>query len=244
MRIVVIGAGIIGVTSAYYLRQHGFEVDVVERRGDVALETSYGNAGIIAPGYVTPWAAPGMPGKVLSYLFKSEAPVLFRPNLDPALWRWLARWLRECNLARYRVNHSAKRAITFSGATAGALSAATAAGRFSMCVNAPTPAGAPGFASALVRSFAPCVAAPTGTAPSSGARIITDQITIASAAMRTVATAAFAGRFRRGETRGRRMEGSVFWGAETARVFLGPHPLMHPLCPFNRHAQDEAWQFC
>lgn len=104
MRIVVIGAGIIGVTSAYYLRQHGFEVDVVERRGDVALETSYGNAGIIAPGYVTPWAAPGMPGKVLSYLFKSEAPVLFRPNLDPALWRWLARWLRECNLARYRVN--------------------------------------------------------------------------------------------------------------------------------------------
>ena len=104
MRVVVVGAGVIGVTSAYYLRQHGFEVDVLERASDVALETSADNAGIIAPGYVTPWAAPGMPGKVLSYLFKSAAPVLFRPNLDPALWRWLGRWLLECRLKRFRIN--------------------------------------------------------------------------------------------------------------------------------------------
>ncbi len=104
MNVIVIGGGIIGVTTAYFLRQKGFEVAVIERRSDVAQEASFGNAGIIAPGYVTPWAAPGMPTKVLSYLFKSEAPVLFRPNLNPALWRWLRRWLRECSLERYRVN--------------------------------------------------------------------------------------------------------------------------------------------
>ena len=104
MNVIVIGGGVIGVTTAYYLRQKGFEVAVVERRSDVAQEASFGNAGIIAPGYSTPWAAPGMPGKVLSYLFKSEAPVIFRPNLNPALWRWLRRWLKECTLERYRIN--------------------------------------------------------------------------------------------------------------------------------------------
>lgn len=115
MNVIVIGGGIIGVTSAYFLRQQGFEVTVVERRTDVAQETSYGNAGIIAPGYVTPWAAPGMPRKVLSYLFKSEAPVLFRPNLDPALWRWLRRWLKECTLERYRINRERmQRIATYS----------------------------------------------------------------------------------------------------------------------------------
>lgn len=104
MHVIVVGGGIIGVTSAYYLRQQGHEVTVVERRGGVAQETSFGNAGVIAPGYVTPWASPGMPRKVLSYLFKAEAPVLFRPNANPALWRWLARWFSQCNLADFRIN--------------------------------------------------------------------------------------------------------------------------------------------
>jgi D-amino-acid dehydrogenase len=104
MHVIVIGGGIIGVTSAYYLRQQGHEVTLIERRGGVAQETSFGNAGIIAPGYVTPWASPGMPRKVLSYLFKAEAPVLFRPNANPALWRWLARWFSQCNLASFRIN--------------------------------------------------------------------------------------------------------------------------------------------
>ena len=84
MRVIVVGAGIVGVCSAWYLRQRGFEVTVLERRAGVAQETSFGNAGIIAPGYVTPWAAPGMPRKVLAYLFRAEAPVSV-PSARP---RW------------------------------------------------------------------------------------------------------------------------------------------------------------
>ena len=75
MKIAVIGAGIIGVTTAYELAADGHEVTVFERRGSVAEETSFANAGVIAPGAVTPWAAPGMPGKVARYLFSRHAPV-------------------------------------------------------------------------------------------------------------------------------------------------------------------------
>ena len=113
MHVIVVGAGIIGVCSAHYLRQRGFEVTVIERCPGVAQEASFGNAGIIAPGYVTPWASPGMPRKVLSYMFSSESPVLFRPNASPAMWRWLARWLRECSLARYRVNKSRMQRVAY-----------------------------------------------------------------------------------------------------------------------------------
>jgi D-amino-acid dehydrogenase len=112
-RVAVVGAGIVGCCTAWYLREHGFEVEVIERRDGVARETSWGNAGVIAPGYVTPWAAPGMPRKVLSYLFAAEAPVLFRPVASPALVRWIARWLRECDLARYRVNKSRMQRLAF-----------------------------------------------------------------------------------------------------------------------------------
>ncbi len=112
-RVAVVGAGIVGTCTAWYLRRHGFEVDVLERRDGVARETSWGNAGVIAPGYVTPWAAPGMPRKVLSYLFAAEAPVLFRPVASPALARWIGLWLRECELARYRVNKSRMQRLAF-----------------------------------------------------------------------------------------------------------------------------------
>jgi D-amino-acid dehydrogenase len=104
MRVIVIGAGVIGVTTAYCLWRAGCDVTVLERNAGVAQEASYGNAGMIAPGYVTPWAAPGMPTKVLSYLLKADAPVIFRPTLDPALWRWLFSWLGECRLDRYIKN--------------------------------------------------------------------------------------------------------------------------------------------
>lgn len=113
MHVIVVGAGIVGVCSAYYLRQRGFEVTVLERRAGVAQEASFGNAGVIAPGYVTPWAAPGMPRKVLSHLFSAEAPARFRPTANPAMWRWLARWLRECTLRRYRINKSRMQRVAF-----------------------------------------------------------------------------------------------------------------------------------
>jgi D-amino-acid dehydrogenase len=111
--VAVIGGGIVGLCTAWPLRQAGFEVTVFERHEGVALEASQGNAGVIAPGYVTPWAAPGMPAKILSYLLKAESPVLFRPTASPALWRWIARWLGECTLERYRLNKSRMQRLAF-----------------------------------------------------------------------------------------------------------------------------------
>jgi D-amino-acid dehydrogenase len=113
MHVVVIGAGIIGVTSAYYLRQAGFDVTVVERNSGVAQETSYGNAGVIAPAYVGPWAQPGMPRKVLAYLFRPHAPIVFRPTFDRALWRWLLRWYAECALERFVRNKARMQRIAY-----------------------------------------------------------------------------------------------------------------------------------
>jgi D-amino-acid dehydrogenase len=106
MHALVIGGGIIGVTTAYFLRQAGCEVTLIERTSGVAQETSFANAGIIAPGYVTPWAAPGMPSKVLRAIFRAESPVIFRPRFDLAQWKWVSQWLSECKLERYRVNKS------------------------------------------------------------------------------------------------------------------------------------------
>ena len=102
--VVVIGAGIIGITSAWFLRQQGFAVTVVEEQAGPALVTSAGNAGIVAPGYVTPFAAPGVPLKVFKQLFKSESAFMFRPTLDIEQWRWLKLWLGECDAQRYRIN--------------------------------------------------------------------------------------------------------------------------------------------
>lgn len=117
MHVIVIGAGAIGVCSAWYLRQAGFAVTVLERRAAPAQEASFGNAGVIAPGYVTPWAAPGMPGKILRGLFQRESPVLFRPSADPAMWRWIARWLRECDGERYRANKLRMQRLAFYSRT-------------------------------------------------------------------------------------------------------------------------------
>ena len=104
MHVLVIGAGVIGVTTAFELRSLGFEVTVVERHPGVAREASYGNAGVISTAYAGPWAQPGMPAKILGYLLRSASPVTFRPSIDPGQWRWLARWLGECRLQRFRVN--------------------------------------------------------------------------------------------------------------------------------------------
>lgn len=106
MRVAVIGAGIVGVTTAYELAADGHEVTVFERRGSVAAETSFANAGVIAPGYVTPWAAPGMPGKVLRMLFERHAAVRVHASLDPALLAWLWRWWRACRPETWQANRT------------------------------------------------------------------------------------------------------------------------------------------
>jgi D-amino-acid dehydrogenase len=107
MRIGVIGAGIVGVTTAHALRADGHEVTVFERRGSAATESSFANAGFLAPGYVTPWAAPGMARKVMSQLFARDAAVRVAGVPGPALLGWLRRWRRACAPAIYACNRDA-----------------------------------------------------------------------------------------------------------------------------------------
>jgi D-amino-acid dehydrogenase len=111
MHVAVIGAGIVGVTTAYELAADGHQVTVFERRGSVAAEASFANAGVVAPGYVTPWAAPGMPGKVLRMLLARHAPVRIRPTLDPATLGWLWRSWRACEPSTWRANRAAMQVL-------------------------------------------------------------------------------------------------------------------------------------
>lgn len=112
-QVAVIGGGVVGVCTAYFLAEAGHDVVVIERHQNVAQEASHGNAGIISPGYAEPWAAPGMPKKILSFLFKSEAPVLLKPTFDRALWRWARRWMSECDIHRYRINKGRMQRVAF-----------------------------------------------------------------------------------------------------------------------------------
>ena len=106
MRIAVVGAGIVGVTAAFELARDGHEVAVFERGPAVATGASFANAGVVAPGYVTPWAAPGMPGKVLRHLLRRHAPVRWGGMPDAATLRWLWQWWTQCRAERYEVNRS------------------------------------------------------------------------------------------------------------------------------------------
>ena len=113
MRIAVIGAGIIGVTTAYELAADGHAVTVYERRGAAAEETSFANAGVVAPGYVTPWAAPGMPAKVARYLFSQHAPVKVALPLTRAELAWMWKWWRSCRLETYLANRARMQRLAF-----------------------------------------------------------------------------------------------------------------------------------
>lgn len=106
MRVVILGAGVVGVTSAYYLRRAGHDVVVVDRQPGPALETSFANAGEISPGYASPWAAPGIPLKALRWLLMRHAPLILKPMPDPAMLRWLLAMLRNCTQTRYDLNKS------------------------------------------------------------------------------------------------------------------------------------------
>jgi len=106
MKVLVLGSGVIGVTSAYQLALAGHEVTVVDRQPAAALETSYGNAGEVSPGYSAPWAGPGVPIKAVKWLLMHHRPLVIRPNLDMNLVRWGLAMLRNCTSARYEVNKS------------------------------------------------------------------------------------------------------------------------------------------
>ena len=106
MKVLVLGAGVIGVTSAYYLAKNGHEVTVVDRQSEPALETSFANAGEVSPGYASPWAGPGVPIKAIKWLLMKHGPLVIRPTLDPSMWAWLIKMLRNCTSARYAINKS------------------------------------------------------------------------------------------------------------------------------------------
>ena len=111
MQVAIIGAGIVGVTTAYELAVQGHEVTVFERRTSVAAETSFANAGILAPGYVTPWAAPGMPWKVLSHLLARDTPVRIQALGALRQLPWLWRWWRACRPRVHVANRTAMQGL-------------------------------------------------------------------------------------------------------------------------------------
>lgn len=106
MKVVILGSGVVGLTSAWYLSQAGFEVTVIDRQARSAEETSFANAGQISYGYSSPWAAPGIPAKAIKWLFEEHAPLKIKPSLSPELIQWASKMLVNCQLEKYRVNKS------------------------------------------------------------------------------------------------------------------------------------------
>ncbi|MGQ5523313.1 D-amino acid dehydrogenase [Chitinimonas sp. PSY-7] len=104
MQVIVLGGGVVGVSTAYYLARAGAKVIVLERQSAVALETSFANAGQISPGYSTPWAAPGIPTKALKWLFQRHAPLAIKPDGSLFQWQWMAQMLANCNDGAYAQN--------------------------------------------------------------------------------------------------------------------------------------------
>ena len=104
MSVLILGSGVIGTTMAYYLAREGIAVTVLDRQPAPALETSYGNAGEVSPGYSSPWAGPGVPMKAIQWLLMHHSPLVIKPMMDPAMWRWGLSMLRNCTEARYKVN--------------------------------------------------------------------------------------------------------------------------------------------
>ena len=106
MKVLILGGGVIGITSAYYLARAGHEVTVIDRQPKPALETSFANAGEVSPGYSSPWAGPGVPVKAIKWLLMKHGPLVIRPKIDPVMWIWLLKMLRNCTSKRYAINKS------------------------------------------------------------------------------------------------------------------------------------------
>lgn len=113
MHVMVLGAGVTGVTTAWYLAEAGHQVSVVDRADSPAMETSFANGGQISVSHPEPWSSPAAPWRILRWLGQEEAPVLWRLRADPAQWRWCAQFLAECLPARHRRNlaHIARLAV-------------------------------------------------------------------------------------------------------------------------------------
>ncbi len=106
MKVLVLGGGVIGVTTAYYLARAGHEVELVDRQPGPALETSFANAGEVSPGYSAPWAGPGIPVKAIKWMLMRHSPLVIWPLLDPAMWRWGLAMLANCTEKAYALNKS------------------------------------------------------------------------------------------------------------------------------------------
>ncbi len=104
MKVLILGAGVIGTCTAWYLTRQGHEVTVIERRDGAGLETSFANGGQISVCHAEPWANPDAPGKILQWIWRDDAPLLFRLRMDAAQWSWGMRFLAECLPARTRAN--------------------------------------------------------------------------------------------------------------------------------------------
>ncbi len=127
MQVLVLGAGVIGVTAAHYLAKDGHEVSVIERHDGAADETSFANAGLIAPGHAYAWSSPRAPKILLKSLFRDDQALRFRLRPDPRLWAWSYLFLRQCNSACARINTLRKhRLCLYSQQALEALSAAEA----------------------------------------------------------------------------------------------------------------------
>lgn len=104
MKVIVLGSGVVGTTTAWYLARAGHEVEVIDRQPAAALETSFANAGEVSPGYSSPWAAPGIPWKAVKWMFAAHAPLVIRPKFDAAMWKWMASMLGNCTASAYATN--------------------------------------------------------------------------------------------------------------------------------------------
>lgn len=104
MKVIVLGAGVIGVTTAWYLARAGAEVSVLDRQPGPGMETSFANAGELSYGMTSPWAAPGVPKKAVRWLFMRHRPLFIWPLISPTMWAWGLRMLANCNEASYRLN--------------------------------------------------------------------------------------------------------------------------------------------
>lgn len=113
MRVLILGAGVAGITSAYFLARDGHEVTLVDKNAGVALETSYANGGQLSYSYVAPLASPGVLPKIPPWLFRRDSPLRFEPAMDPHQWRWCLEFLAECNQTQADITTRRLLALSF-----------------------------------------------------------------------------------------------------------------------------------